>query len=151
MKMKQAYAMAELGANSRVLSSYFVVDKQLSLAINKEASKFRRGSGWIMTHVVHRLHANIIYRMYCSAIPENANLKRDISAEELLALSRTYLILHKNLYVDINRIHYIFCYLRTGVFSRKICTTCGMDYIFHSDRDYNHCPFCESDSSLFKK
>ena len=149
--LSRAYEMAGLGANCCVLATFFVVDKRLEMSINKEMSVFRRGSGWLLTHVVHRLHANIIYRMYCTISPANANFKRDISAEELTSLTRAYHLQYGNDHADINRIFYIFQYLRTGVLSRKICNNCGMDYIFNSKRNYNTCPFCEMHSELFKK
>lgn len=149
--LKLAYEMAELGANSRVLFNFFVVDKRLELSINKELGKFRRGDGWINTHVVHRLHANIVYRMYCNAVPENSDLKRDLKPEEILALSRTYMMLYNNEFMDINRIFYTFGYLRDGTFNRKICSSCGIDFIFHSQRSYQNCPFCEKSSKLYSK
>ncbi|MDH1472656.1 FlhC family transcriptional regulator [Shewanella sp. GD03713] len=150
-QLRLAYEMASLGANANVLDQFFAVDKRLEMAINKDLGKFRKGAGWMTTHVIHRVHANIVYRMYCNAIPENANLERPITDRELLSLARTYHVLHNNQYVDINRIFYIFCYLSDGTFSRKICSKCGMDFIFHSERNYSHCPFCERDSPLFDK
>ena len=150
-QLKLAYEMASLGANSRVLSNYFVVDKRLELSINKDLGKFRRGAGWMTTHVVHRVHANIVYRMYCNAVPDNSDFHRPPTAQEILALARTYLLVYHNEYIDINRIYYIFKYLSDGTFTRKICTTCGIDYIFHYERNYNQCPFCEKESTLYKK
>ncbi|MEZ9698801.1 FlhC family transcriptional regulator [Vibrio sp. 10N.261.46.E12] len=150
-QMILAYEMASLGANAPLLREFFVVDKRLEVAINKELGKFRKGSTWMTSHVTHRKHANIIYKMYCNAVPENANFKRPLSAQELLSLSRTYLLEHNNEHADINRIHYIFKYLSDGTFARKLCSTCGIDFIFHYERNYNHCPFCEKDSKLFKR
>ncbi len=150
-QIKLAYEMASLGANANVLDKYFAVDKRLELAVNKELGRFRKGAGWMNSHVVHRVHANIIYRMYCTVFPENEDVTRDLTAKELLTISKTYLLLYDNQYADVNRIYYIFHYLTTSVFSKKICSNCGMDFIFHSERDYNLCPFCECDSALFKK
>lgn len=146
-----SFSMAEMGANSTVLETYFVIDKQLSLAINKDKNKFRKGSGWLMTHVIHRMHANIVYKMYCTAVPCNANLSRNITAKELISLARAYELQHGNEYIDINRIFYIFGYMQDATFQRKTCSCCGIDYIFHSDRNYVKCPWCERRSLLFKK
>ena len=148
-QIKLAYEMANLGANANLLNKYFVVDKRLELAINKELGRFRKGSGWLNTHVIHRVHANIVYRMYCNIVPENANLTRNLTTRELITLAKTYYVLYQNQYIDINRIHYIFSYLSEGIFSRKLCSKCGIDFIFHSDRNYSYCPFCEKHSTLF--
>jgi len=150
-KQQLAYQMARLGANTRVLKDFFVVDKRLELSINKELGKFRKGSGWMTTHVVHRVHANIVYRNYCNAVPDNADFHRQATPSELLSLARTYLVVYNNQYIDINRIYYLFKYLQDGTFTRKVCNKCGIDYIFHSERNYNLCPFCEKDSTLFNK
>ena len=148
-QIKLAYEMASLGANANVLDKFFAVDRRLELAINKDLCKYRKGAGWMTTHVIHRVHANIIYRMYCSFSPENAEIKRKITEKELLTLAKSYLLIYNNKYIDINRIYYIFKYLADGTVSKKVCNKCGMDFIFHSERNYNKCPFCEQDSPLF--
>lgn len=149
--MQLAYKMASLGANTIVLNNFSVVDKRLEASINKNLSKYRKGAGWITTHVIHRAHANIVYRNYCHIAPDNADLHRPVSAEELISLARVYFFVYKNEFLDINRIYYIFVYLRNGTYNRKVCKTCGIDYIFHASRNYYKCPFCAMSSTLFIK
>lgn len=149
--MEIAYKMAALGINTVVLKNFTIVDKRVEASINKDLRKFRKGENWITSHVINRVHANVVYRNYCNSVPENRDLHRPITGEELISLAHTYYLVYKNEMMDINRIYYIFVYLRNGTYNKKVCKNCGIDYIFHASRNYNRCPFCTMKSTLSLK
>lgn len=150
--VSMAYELAALGASCVVIKSYFPTDKNIELSIDKRLKFFRCGDKWISSTAETRFHANVLFRMYVTVVRDNADLHRDISCDELLYLAKNYLREYQMAWADVTRIHYMFRYVRDGVWSKCHCRNCSIEHIFHAnDKKPIYCPFCLDSSRLFRR
>lgn len=152
-RINTIYVMAELGASKTLIKKYFKLDYLTEQALNLKRARYRSGTTWVSVCRSQRLQANIIYHYYCHCSPENANLSREPTLEEIIGVTRTYKLNFGDHMADINRISALLLGIHTGELIIDRCIKCGIDHIYNNAHTYNYrsCPYCLCGSTALNR
>ena len=148
-----ALELAKLGATRRLLESYFGKTRDIkNLVPAAEIGRPKTSSVWLQNSVKHTLHANILWGLYKRINPDFSLGKvRDIPADHLVSVYRSYLLYVDGPVIDVNKAHLLFQFLGNSDVQARACSSCGEEFISHFMAMANSCPFCRCVTRFNKK